>query len=463
MKKLYTILGSAFLLGSMNAQVYLGKDFEDQDIHTGGFTDQVIVGTSDWFAASYSGNNFAKMSNYNGTSNAVSETWYITPAIDLTSATSPIFSFASAANFNGDDIEVYTSIDFDGTSDPNTQGTWVQLSPALSTGNNYDWVNSGEIAVPNTSATTYFAFKYTGGATDGKTWEIDSVFVAEAGETFVSTIVVAPPSTVSVYDIQNSTGASPYEGQNVSTGGIVTHVRDDGNYYIKSGNGPFSGIYVFDASNTVAPGDSVTFSATVDEFYDLTELKNISNFVNVSSGNFFFSNPITTAQILTEEYEGVLVSVCGQATSEEGQYQDWTINDGSGNGNVDNYAADYHPGGTNITPPVIGNSYEVKGIVDYSYSEFKILPRSAADVAQTAQCVVSVNENEVVYNVYPNPTNNTLNIDVEGNHTATIVDINGRVLNTMVVNGFTSINVANLANGVYFINLDGNMTKFIKK
>lgn len=463
MKKLYTILGSAFLIGSINAQVYLGKDFEDQDINTGGFTDQVIVGTSDWFAASFSGNNFAKMSNYSGGSNAVSETWYITPGLDLTGATSPIFSFASAANFTGDVIEVFTSTDYDGTSDPNTQGTWNTMSPALSTGNNYDWVNSGELAVTNTSTTTYFAFKYTGGATDGMTWEIDSVFVAEAGEPFVSTIVVGPPSSVSVYDIQNSTGASSYEGVNVSTGGIVTHVRDDGNYYIKSGNGPFSGIYVFDAANTVAPGDSVTFSATVDEFFDLTELKNISNFVNVSSGNFFFSNPITTAQVLTEEYEGVLVSVCGQATSEEGQYQDWTIDDGSGNGNVDNYAADFHPGGTNITPPVIGNSYEVKGIVDYSYSEFKILPRNAADVSQTSQCVVSVNENDVTYTVYPNPTEGLINLEVEGNHNASIVDLNGRVLNAIVVNGFTTVDVSNLSNGVYFINIDGNMTKFIKK
>jgi hypothetical protein len=337
------------------------------------------------------------------------------------------------------------------------------MSPALSTGNNYDWVNSGELAVANTSASTYFAFKYTGTTTSGMVWQVDSIFVAEAGEPFVSTIVVGPPSSVSVFDIQNSSGASTYEGVNVSTGGIVTHVRDDGNYYIKSGNGPFSGVYVFDAVNTVAPGDSVTFTATVDEFYDLTELKNIGNFVNVSSGNFFFSNPITTAQVLTEEYEGVLVSVCGQATSEEGQYQDWTIDDGSGNGNVDNYAADYHPGGTNITPPVIGNSYEVKGIVDYSYSEFKILPRNAADVAQTAQCVVSVNENEVAFTVYPNPTEGIINLEVEGNHNASIVDLNGRILNTIVVNGFTTVDVSNLSNGVYLINIDGNMTKFIKK
>lgn len=462
MKKLYTILGLAFLAGSVDAQVYLGKDFEDQDVNSGGFTSQAIVGTFDWSTATFSGNNFAKISNFSG-GNSPSENWYITPAVDLTSATSPVFSFASSANFTGADIEVFTSVDFDGTSDPNTQGTWTALSPALSTGNNYDWVNSGEVTVPNTSATTYFAFKYTGTASDGKTWQIDSVMVSEPGEPFTNTVIGTPPSFVSVYDIQNSTGASTYENQNVATGGIVSYVRGDGKFYIQSGNGPFSGIYVFDDANTVAIGDSVTFNATVDEYFDLTELTNVNSLVVVSSGNFFLSSPITTADIATEAYEGVLVSLCGQCVTEEGQYQDWTINDGSGIGNIDNYAANYHPTGTNVTPPTQGNSYNVKGIVDYSFGEFKLLPRTAVDVSQTAQCVVSVNENEVVYNVYPNPTEGIINLDLEGNHTASIVDLNGRVLNTMVVNGFTTIDVANLANGVYFINVDGNMTKFIKK
>jgi hypothetical protein len=452
------------MVGTATSQAYFGKDFEDQDINSGGCTTQLVTGTMDWFNGTYSGNNFAKMSNYSGGSNSASETWYITPAIDLSGATSPIFSFVTAANFTGADLEVYTSTDYDGTSDPNTQGTWNAVTAPLSTGNNYDWVNSGEVAVTNTSTTTYFAFKYTGTASDGMTWEIDSIFVAEAGTPFESTITVAPPTTVSVYDIQNSSGASAFEGQNVSTGGIVTYIRDDGNFYIQSGTGPFSGIYVFDATHTVTIGDSVTFSATVDEFYDLTELKNLTNFSIVSSGNFFLSTAIATNQIATEEYESVFVSICGQCITEEGQYQDWTINDGSGVGAVDNYAADYHPSGTNITPPVMNSYYTVKGIIDYSYSEFKLLPRVNSDLLEsTSQCGLSVGENTVEYAVYPNPADNNITLEVVGTHELNITDISGKVVEVINVNGTTNISLDDYNSGIYFFNIEGNVTKVIVK
>ncbi len=462
MKKLYTLIGAALIAGSASAQVYFGKDFEDQDVESGGCTNNIVIGTNDWFASTFSGNSFAKVSNGGNTD---SEVWYITPAIDLTGATSPIFSFASAANFSGPDIEVYTSIDYDGTSDPNTQGTWVAMSPALSTGSNYDWVYSGELAVPSTSATTYFAFKYTGTTSSGMVWEVDSVFVAETGEPFDITVIPPPPSTVSIYDIQNSSGASTFDGQNVATGGVVTYIRDDGNYYIQDpAGGAFSGIYVYDATNTPTIGDSVTMNAQVDEYYDLTELKNVTNFTVVSSGNFFLSTPISTNEIATEEYESVFVSICGQCVTEEGQYQDWTINDGSGVGNIDNYNADFHPSGTNITEPVMNTYYSVKGIIDYSFSEFKLLPRVNSDVVEsTSMCGLSINEETVNYAVYPNPTQENITLEIEGNHVLNISDISGKVIEVLNVNGTTNISLADYTAGVYFFNIEGNVTKVIVK
>jgi hypothetical protein len=447
MKKLYTILGAFALIGTASAQTIFSSNLSTWA--AGDPIDMIGAKTSiesdslvEISTGAMYGTSLAQMINIESGHKRLT-----TQPLAVVEATS--YDIEIYAKGKGD---LRTGI-FDGDLD----------------GNDFGYQYGGYMAI-NSATTTMYTQQMTADTTTTAAEFIISVrnTVAANGHIQIDSIIVkvgitAPPTTVSVYDIQNSTGASPYENQTVMTGGIVTHVRADGKYYIKSGNGPFSGIYVFDDVNIVTAGDSVTFTAEVDEFYDLTELKSVTDFTNVSSGNFFFSNPITTAQVISEEYESVLVSICGQATSEEGQYQDWTINDGSGVGNVDNYAANYHPTGTNITPPVIGNSYEVKGIVDYSFSEFKILPRNAADVSQTAQCVVSVNENEVIYNVYPNPTENVLNIDVEGNHTASIVDLNGRTLNTMVINGFTSINVANLSSGVYFVNIDGNMTKFIKR
>lgn len=468
MKKLYTILGLAFLAGSVNAQIYFGKDFEDNDVTTGGCTNQVVVGSNDWYASSFNGNYFAKVSN-GGTNDA--EVWYITPGLDLTSATSPIFSFASASSSHtGPDIEVYTSIDYDGTSDPTAQGNWTQLSPALSTSaGNYDWVNSGEIAVPATSTTTYFAFKYTGTTTSGKVWEVDSVFVAEAGTAFGLTVIPPPASYVSVYDIQNATENSSYDGQTVETSGIVTYVRGDNRFYIQNGNGAFSGIYVYDANQTVSVGDSVSFTAIVDEYQptgaieSLTELKNVSDLTVHKQNQFFLSTPITTGDIDLEEYESVLVKLCGVCVDEEGTYQDWTFNDGTGLGMVDNYLSGFHPSGTNIVAPVTGNSFQVTGIAEFSFDEYKVLPLDGTSVVQTSQCVASIDENKVNYVVYPNPAEDVINIEIDGIHTLSITDISGKVISTQVLNGYTSISTDELNAGIYLINVEGNISKVIVK
>ncbi len=282
--------------------------------------------------------------------------------------------------------------------------------------------------------------------------EIDSVAINE--------VTVAPPSTVSVYDIQYTTdpsGDSPYKDQIVSTGGIVYHVRADGKFYMSSGTGPWSGIYVFEGNFTVAPGDSVTFSGEVVEYFNLTELKNLTNFVVVSQGNFFLANSVSTANANTEAYEGCLVSTCGTVTAAPNNFNEYPINDGSGDVLTDDFLL-----GASYVAPTVGNKYLIKGIVDFSFGEFKILPRNAADVQSTTACAVSVTENNIVYNVFPNPANNEVNIEVEGNHNVTILDINGKVMLNQITNDFTTIDVSGLASGMYLINVEGNMTKFIK-
>lgn len=67
--------------------------------------------------------------------------------------------------------------------------------------------------------------------------------------------------------------------------------------------------------------------------------------------------------------------------------------------------------------------------------------------------------------VYPNPTSNTLNVEVKETTNIKIVNVLGATITSQRLNaGNNSINVSNLTNGVYFINSDkGGVTKFIKK
>lgn len=77
----------------------------------------------------------------------------------------------------------------------------------------------------------------------------------------------------------------------------------------------------------------------------------------------------------------------------------------------------------------------------------------------------AVEENEAVkFNLYPNPANSIVKIEAEAAAEAQIIDMTGRVVMNVNVNaGENTVNVAELANGVYFVKIDGSVVKFIKR
>jgi len=155
------------------------KNFSDQSITSGGWTTQLITGTFNWTTsdAGSVGNYYAKMSNWTGSANITSETWFISPAIDLSASSSSTLDFRNASNFSGPNMEVLVSTDYDGISAPST-ATWTTLGVNLSAGS-FAWVNGGPVSL-NSFLTTnvYIAFKYTGTSTSGKTWEVDDIIIA---------------------------------------------------------------------------------------------------------------------------------------------------------------------------------------------------------------------------------------------------------------------------------------------
>jgi hypothetical protein len=105
--------------------------------------------------------------------------------------------------------------------------------------------------------------------------------------------------------------------------------------------------------------------------------------------------------------------------------------------------------------------YNVTGVVDYSYSEYKILPRMASDVEDVTG-ITEIKNNAVSF--YPNPATDNLTIyNVSGN--INIIDITGKVVKTIKSNANnTVINVSGFAKGIYFLQLEnGTVAKFIKQ
>ena len=153
--------------------------------------------------------------------------------------------------------------------------------------------------------------------------------------------------------------------------GHVTGVTSSG-FYLQDGDGMFDGVYVYEGSApTVLQGDEVTVSGTVSEYYSLTQLQDPTVTV-VSSGNTLpDALLLATGDVAGEGHEAVLVSTSGTCDNADLGFGEWSLDDGTGPAMVDDqmYA----------TSPVVGGNYTVTGPLNYSFSNYKVEPRSAED------------------------------------------------------------------------------------
>ena len=212
---------------------------------------------------------------------------------------------------------------------------------------------------------------------------------------------------LSCYDIQyttNPNGDSPYNGQSVTVQGIVTAKNPGSAIYIGDpGGGPWSGLYVFNgnASHHVEPGDMVLLTGTVSEYYNLTELTNISATEVLSHNNPIPITPLSTADLpfnsaVSEPYEGVLVRFNDvQIKSTMDMFGQYKIADSS---NVQSLVDDvlYVPQDSQI---VVGEWwYQIQGVVDYhNAAGYKILPRNTQDLVRGDEAVITVSPGTMDY------------------------------------------------------------------
>lgn len=165
---------------------YLSQDWSSENIFNGGWTTQLVVGSTDWETSS-AGNPdnapYASISNYNGSGNDPSEAWLISPSVDLTDATSPVLTFISAVGYFGDPMEVYASSNYDGTSEPST-ADWIQLNAVVANNDDFfTWFDSGDVDLSEfNGGSMHIAFKYIGSGESmdgGATWEVDDILIDE--------------------------------------------------------------------------------------------------------------------------------------------------------------------------------------------------------------------------------------------------------------------------------------------
>lgn len=230
-----------------------------------------------------------------------------------------------------------------------------------------------------------------------------------------------------IYDIQyteDASGDSPLKGQTVTIEGIVSGESGafgGSTYYVQDSIGAWSGIMVYDPNRNNAYGDSVRITASVSEYYGMTELGSVSEYVKLDSAKTVKPIDVTTGEIATdsvnaEAYEGVLVRVMNAAiVNPDLGNGEWSVDDGSGACRVDD-AADYF-----FYPSNYDSVKWVTGLLNYSFNDTKIEPRLAMDVHQSGkytriQYFQQVRKSDLI----KTPTNNDLDISYFYHDTVTI-------------------------------------------
>lgn len=190
----------------------------------------------------------------------------------------------------------------------------------------------------------------------------------------------------------SGTWPSRHLGEHVYVIGVV--VADSQAYPSAAGNpvryvlgdtmqyGPWQGLFVYDPGRVVTEGQVLVLGGTVDEYNGMTELGGIDHFQVLF--DYWPPPPVltTTAAITTtnpwqaEPLESVLVEVrCAEVTHPDLGYGEWGITDESGvMARVDDLG-DY-----TYVPHLGDVLWAVRGVLFYTYNDYKIEPRYDADI-----------------------------------------------------------------------------------
>lgn len=209
----------------------------------------------------------------------------------------------------------------------------------------------------------------------------------------------AQPVEVTITDIQQTNdplGDSPLVGQTVMVEGVVTAVDPgdgglDGYFIGESDGGPWSGIYVADASgNRPAVGDLVRVTGQVAESEGLTVVTNLAEFTVVRNGEPLPVARGVTANMLEtqgEPWESVRVAVHGATVTDENpdgtedEFAEWLVSDVT----EASVRVGYLLGDYGYTPVENDELLMVRGIAYDAGDEFKVEPARPDDVLPQAQ------------------------------------------------------------------------------
>jgi len=148
------------------------------------FTAFSVTGSQEW---TYSNQYGAVMNGYASGTSYANEDWFISPAIDLSNSNNPILTFEHARGNAGvmnvgvseGYYKVFVSNDYN--SGAPSSASWTELTGVVHGTQAWQYVSSGELAIPNTfkTANCRIAFRYLSIDGASATWEVKNVRIFE--------------------------------------------------------------------------------------------------------------------------------------------------------------------------------------------------------------------------------------------------------------------------------------------
>lgn len=138
---------------------------------------------STWSVKEYSKNKFAEFSSFYSSPGEIDEVWLITPEVALGSIPT-LFSFVTQARYhNHDNLSVWISKDYDGTTEGISTATWQPLAAYMAQPEDVNkFKSSGFIDLSEFgNSTVRVGFKYLGNKQANKTttYQLDNISIFE--------------------------------------------------------------------------------------------------------------------------------------------------------------------------------------------------------------------------------------------------------------------------------------------
>lgn len=428
MKKQIIILACIFPILSFS-QVIFTSDFEDWSgnipANWNGTHTNIGAGNFTQYSTSAAFGNYACQLINTGTTHKR----FTTTAMQITNGQT--YSISFWVRGKGDiRMGLYNGID----ANQNTYASYINV-------NSNTWTKYSQQLVANaTSSNAEFIISVRNTDPALEHLQVDSVTIRIASTSI---------DTVPIYQIQYTTqqnGNSPYVDQVIVTYGTVTAVKSGHGFFIQDGTGPWSGLYIYNNTYTVQPGDSIVLLGKIVEYYGWTEMTQVSSLTIIGQTTIPAPTTILTGQVNSEDFESVLVKVeNAQCTNTNAGYGMWVVNDGSGFAKIDDFLFSFVPS--------LNQIYTIVGPIRYSFNEFRISPRSGIDITQTTHLPF---ENEELLVIGTN-NYNMLYVQAGIPVQITFFNISGKLLyNTTSPSTYQTFSVKNLSKGVYFIQIISN-------